>query len=41
MVAIEGQNTFNLNVGAFEKGSFIVEVINGTEILRKEFIVVH
>lgn len=40
-LALEGQNTFNLNVNSFDKGAYIVEVINGGQPLRKEFIVTH
>ncbi|HYV90554.1 MAG TPA: GEVED domain-containing protein [Chitinophagales bacterium] len=38
-LAFEGQNTFNMNVGTFDKGAYIVVVTNGNEVLRKEFVV--
>jgi hypothetical protein len=38
-LAIEGLNQFNLNVSAFTKGAYFVEVVNGDQTLRKEFIV--
>lgn len=38
-LAIEGQNQLNLSVNKFTKGAYFVEVLNGNQILRKEFIV--
>jgi hypothetical protein len=39
VLALEGQNTFNLDVNPFDKGSYILEVVNGSQPMRKEFIV--
>jgi hypothetical protein len=39
VLALEGQNTFTVNVSSFDKGAYFIEVVNGSEVLRKEFIV--
>ena len=38
--ALEGQNVATMDVNGFDKGAYILEVVNGNEVLRKEFIVV-
>ena len=39
LLALEGQNIFTMSVSSFDKGAYIVEVVNGDEALRKEFVI--
>ena len=41
ILALEGSNTFNLNVNSFKSGTYIAEVISNGAALRKEFVVSH
>lgn len=38
-LALEGQNTFNMNVSDLQKGAYFLEVRNGDDMLRSEFVI--
>ncbi|MGB3076285.1 MAG: T9SS type A sorting domain-containing protein, partial [Chitinophagales bacterium] len=41
VLALEGDNLFNLNVSEFTNGTYIAEVINNGAAMRKQFVVTH